>query len=1035
MLTPLRLHLHGPPRAERADGGSVALAAREAALLARLWLDGPCSRAAMAGFLWPQTDERRARANLRQTLLRLKRDVGPVLAEADGLLALAAGVAPEPGADATGPLLGPLEFDDAPELAEWLAERRARTQRDRLREGLQAAQQALQAGRTGEALAAADAVLAADAAVEEAHRIRMQVFLARGDRAAAIGAWDDCRDALRRAFGIQPGAATHALGRAAMAGEGLAVADAAPGAGPGAGRDHPPEPAPFVGRSAALARVHEALAEGHAVLVVGAGGLGKSSLLREGLADGPASRTVGARPGDEQLPGVMVARLLAVLLAQPGAAAWADERLRRELAGFLPETEGTAIAASASALDHRRRIAAFVTLLRRQRAAGLRQLVVDDLQWADALSLEALAAAVGDWLAEPAALPLPLLACRSGVERPAVLRLLDTLQASGRCVRVELAPLTPADLARWLQQRPPVAPDHVPALAEALHARVGGNPAFVHDALRALHRRGGTPWRPGEPLPLPANLVDSVRARLAELPASSLQLAQLAAVAGTDFSLGLAAAVVGCAPLALAGDFARLEEAEVLTAGGFVHDLVAEAVAASLPASLRGPLHALVAEHLQARGGALARLAHHRRAAGDRAAAADAFQQAAQDARRRWRMVDAAEDFEAEAVLCDGAGGRPRRLRAWRDAAHCWLNQGDIARAKKALQAASAEAQDELDRLRVREVACTLYLNSGDYAALAVEATALAQALLPFEAALDDAELTSTLLGVASAAPYVEEPAALLKAIDSLQNRGTGVPRLAARIELAAGMVLNWLGWPARARERLLRSEALAREHGLDGERVNLGNQLARCDEGQGDLPAAVRRCQQTERLARELGVGVGFEADLVNLRGLYEARQGRGEAARAAFDEARRRLGPRGRPTDYMQLREARALAWLGDTDAAARAVQALSDSLGSAARGPFVAYLCWTRAVLAHQAGDDAGPWLDRAAASCAVPDSLLGLRQRLMRLRCGAPAGATDDPVHLARALAERGLHGLLAVRASPGAATTGPVAAGAQDPWCP
>ena len=1030
MLPPPRLHLHGPPRAARADGSAVALAAREAALLARLWLDGPCTRAAMAGFLWPQADERRARANLRQTLLRLRRDLGPVLSEADGQLALAAGVAPEPAADAAGPLLGPLEFDDAPALAEWLAERRARTQRDRLREGLHAAQQALQAGRTGEALAAADAVLAADAAVEEAHRIRMQVFLARGDRAAAIGAWDDCREALRRAFGIQPSAATHALGRAAMAGEGLAAADA----GPGAGHDVPPEAGAFVGRAAALARVREALAAGHAVIVVGAGGLGKSRLLREGVADGHASRTLGARPGDEQLPGVLVARRRAALQGQPGAAAWAEERLRRELAGFLPEAEGAAPAPAASALDHRRRIAAFVALLRRLRAAGLRQLVIDDLQWADALSLEALAAALGDWLAEPAALPLPLLACRSGAERPAVLRLLETLQASGRCVRVELAPLTPADLLRWLQQRPPVAPEHVPALAEALHARVGGNPAFVHDALRALHRRGGAPWQPGEPLPLPANLVDSVRARLAALPASSLQLAQLAAVAGTDFSLGLAAAVCGCAPLALAGDFARLEEAEVLTAGGFVHDLVAEAVAASLPASLRGPLHALVAEHLQARGGGAARQAHPQRPPGDRGPPADAFQQAAREARRRWRMVDAAEAFEAEAALCDGAAARPRRLRAWRDAAHSWLNQGDTARATQALKAAAAEAQDELDRLHVREVACTLHLNSGDYAALAVEATALAQALLPFEAALDDAELTNTLLGVASAAPYVAEPGALLQAIDSLQHRGTGAPRLAARIELAAGMVLNWMGWPARARERLLRGEALARAHGLDGERVNLGNQLARCDEGQGDLPAAVRRCQQTERLARELGVGTGFEADLVNLRGLYEARLGHAEAARAAFDEARRRLGPQGRPTSYMQLREARALAWLGHADEATRAMQALAAAPGAPARGPFVAYLCWTQAVLAQVAGGDAAPWLDRAAASCTVADSLLGLRQRLMRLRCGAPVGPTDDPVRLGRTLAERGMHGLVAVLASPAGVTAARTGTGARDPWC-
>jgi len=137
------VHLFGRPRIASAGGDELLLSAREAALLAWLHLEGPSPRARIAGLLWPDGDEAKARANLRQALVRLKRSAGELLEESGGVMRLAAGVAvlPAPvdeGSAEAARLVGPLEFDDAPEFAGWRRTRRDAAERTHLRQQLAA---------------------------------------------------------------------------------------------------------------------------------------------------------------------------------------------------------------------------------------------------------------------------------------------------------------------------------------------------------------------------------------------------------------------------------------------------------------------------------------------------------------------------------------------------------------------------------------------------------------------------------------------------------------------------------------------------------------------------------------------------------------------------------------------------------------------------------------------------------------------------------------------------------------------------------
>ncbi len=717
--------------------------------------------------------------------------------------------------------------------------------------------------------------------------MRMEICFLRGDRAAAIAAWDACRDALRRAFGVSPSAETNELGK-------LILASAAPAAAPTvlpAALRRPPQ---LIGRAAVLAAIQRSLQLRHAVVVAGPGGIGKSRVLIQALAAHEPALLVAARAGDRVLPGASLARLLAAAIKRFSPVL--DDAVQRDLALLLPDGEGAAPDLK-SALEHRRVLGAAARALQACAQRGLRVLAFDDLQFADEESIAAMRVLVGAWLADEdrgaAQGAIPVFGARDAELSDEGRALLAQLADSRRSARLDLAPLGAAEVRVLLAELPiaEVAPQvDLDALAAALHAQVGGNPAFLLESVKSLWLDRFATWTTGpsgQKLPVPPSLLESLRRRLQRLPEPALQIAQLAAVAQRDFSLALAGAALGRTPLGLAPVLAELEAAQVFHGHAFSHDLVAEAVRAALPAALEAPLHQLVADHLIAQGGAAASVAHHLAAAGAAQAAAPWWLRAAEQARGRWQMLEAARSYEAAArALMAGSApddaARAAALLAWRDAGRCWSRGDRDAAAGSALDAADALARTPRERLLLTMARTAQQINAHEFEASVQSAQRLVDALGPQGSErdlLDGAELAEAARFACAAVPYglpAERALALYEAVRA-PVAASGA-RALVELQAALGGVLHWAAQPLQADAILTeawRSPAAADDASL---RITIGNRLARVRSSLGRLDAALEIGEAALALAEQVHAGVGVVTDLMEILALMQV--GRGQAA-----------------------------------------------------------------------------------------------------------------------------------------------------------
>lgn len=230
--------------------------------------------------------------------------------------------------------------------------------------------------------------------------------------------------------------------------------------------------------------------------------------------------------------------------------------------------------------------------------------VLDDLQWADALLLDAL-----DRLALSPA-PVPLLIVALGRSELVDRRL--ELAATWPGGRLDVAPLAAPDTRALLELLldGPVAEPAADRLLEA----TGGNPFYVEELVsylvdRGALRRGDEAWdlTGAVGLALPDTIRSVLRARLDALPPDERRFLEDAAVVGRVVHRDAVAALGGGSDDAVRALVRRgILERRPPDADGdlqFRHALTRDVVAAAVPLAERAAKHALVAAWLERRAG------------------------------------------------------------------------------------------------------------------------------------------------------------------------------------------------------------------------------------------------------------------------------------------------------------------------------------------------------------------------------------------------------------------------------------------------
>ncbi len=476
-----------------------------------------------------------------------------------------------------------------------------------------------------------------------------------------------------------------------------------------------------VGRRPERERLGEALDDldggaGACLAVEGEPGIGKTWLLSE-LRRSAEERghLVLAGSGAEferDLPfGVWVDALDAYVSSQELAAREdADPDLLADLAGVLPALRGQDRAARPAPGDERHRAHRAVRrLLDVVAAPRPLVLVLDDLHWSDAASIDVLTALLRRGTTEPVLLALGY---RSGKAPP---RLAAALTAP-RATIIELSPLSEAECSL-------LAGDRLGAAQRAaVYAESGGNPFYALQLAQAsgLPARSST----GDRLALDAGVPRMVAAALVEeletLTADARLLLSAGAIAGDPFEPELAYAIAELGPDAGVRaldellDVRLLHPTDVPRRFAFRHPLVRRAVHASTGGGWRLGAHARAADALAAHGASPAARAHHVEQSGtrgERAAIDLLLEAAAADAPR---APSGAARWYAAALRLIAEDDRPARLGALIGLAGALRSTGELERCSAALLEAIelVPADDVAGRVRLTSAvaACEHFL-------------------------------------------------------------------------------------------------------------------------------------------------------------------------------------------------------------------------------------------------------------------------------------------------------------------------------------
>jgi DNA-binding SARP family transcriptional activator len=573
-------------------------------------------RSRLAFELWPDSDERQARTNLRKLLHEFRHclpDTGEFVeidnktvrwipagpSQVDVLSfrdALAAGNLELAARLYAGDLL-PACYDD------WVLDERAKLRAEACEALLQLTEEA--AGRDDHkaTINHVQRLIDLEPTDEEAVRYQMGAHFALGDRVAALRCYHRYAEVLQRELAMAPGNGIEAIYRQLRAGTLAAEA--------GGDKDLAQvSESPFVGREIELNLLDEAWSRAlkhgaHLVLVSGEPGVGKTRLA---LEVGRRVRTeghvvAGARAYEAagRLPWGPVVDLLRSddLRSQIDTL---ETVWRSELARLLPELKDDSLpswsterSGQSGGLAQRYRLFDAVS---RALLAGDRPrlLIVDDLQWCDAETVEL----IGFVVSSGQTASVLIVGTVRSEELPEDHPLVGLVESLGRDHAVTTVVLDRLDEATTATLAARLRGDETidPKLAARLWSETEGNPLFVIEALRA-----GISADASQAVLTPT-IRAVLRARLGQLPDNARRIAEVAAVIGRPFSIGLMASATGIGEHELADHIDELWRRRIIRDQGlkydFSHDKLRAVGLEMISPARRRQLHRAVAEAIAA---------------------------------------------------------------------------------------------------------------------------------------------------------------------------------------------------------------------------------------------------------------------------------------------------------------------------------------------------------------------------------------------------------------------------------------------------
>ncbi|MFB4263262.1 BTAD domain-containing putative transcriptional regulator [Nonomuraea sp. GTA35] len=444
--------------------------------------------------------------------------------------------------------------------------------------------------------------------------------------------------------------------------------------------------APFVGREAQLSALVTA-ATGAATdgariaLVTGEAGLGKSTLLehlgrrleRDGwlVAVGRCPEVDGAPPAwawTEALSAVAASR-------SPGE--FADD-----LAPLLTDTGPANADATAGRFRLRQAVWKWLAAVATERPVAV---VLDDLHWADATTLELLGGGLG--MRAPILVVAAYRADESG-------HLTETLASLARAtpLRLALPGLNGEAVAELVRAECEADEETIAGIAE----RTGGNPFYVRESARLLNGEGALVALSE----VPEGVRDVLRRRLARLPEGGVSVLRLAAVAGRESSVDVLVKAAdtdedGVMDALDAGVIAGLLDEPGPGRVRFVHALVRDTLIADVSRLRATRMHARIAAALEGTDD-IAALAHHYARAGSPKAVGYCVQ-AAELAEARYAH-DVAADLLTDAVT--NSTGPDERVELLGRLLRAQIRAGSVAAAREtrrqAVEYAESLGRDDL---------------------------------------------------------------------------------------------------------------------------------------------------------------------------------------------------------------------------------------------------------------------------------------------------------------------------------------------------